>query len=85
MPLKSLVAGTKVEVIEGNTCNITIDINSVVKGGVFGWLMGVLLMKPMMKWITKKLLNGLAYHAASGKLVGNKLPSQQEFSTVFRL
>jgi len=43
------------------------------------------MMKPMMKIITKKLLNGLAYHAASGKLVGNKLPSQEELSLVFKL
>jgi len=42
--------------------------------------MGIIIIKPMMKSITKKLLNGLAYHATTEKLVANKLPSQQELS-----
>ena len=83
MPLKSLIAGTKVEVIDETTCDITIDMDFVVKGGFFGWLMGTILMKPMMKGITEKLLNGLAYHSSTGRLVGNKLPSKKDLSLAF--
>ena len=39
MPFKSLFAGTKVEAIDENTCDITIDMNFVIKGGPLGWLM----------------------------------------------
>ncbi len=83
MPLKSMIAGTKVTVVDENSCDITIDMNFVVKGGLLGRLMGLVLVKPMMKSVTKKLLNGLAYHAATEKLVANKLPSQQALSAAF--
>lgn len=83
MPLKSMIAGTKVTVIDENSCDITIDMNFVVKGGPLGWLMGLILVKPMMKNVTKKLLNGLAYHAATEKLVTDKLPSSQALSAAF--
>jgi hypothetical protein len=83
MPLKSIIAGTKVEAIDGNSCDITIDMDFVVKGGPLGWVMGIVIVKPTMKRLTKKLLTGLAYHAATKKIVGDKLPSQQELSSVF--
>jgi len=80
MPLKSLLAGVKVEAVDANTCDITIDMDFVVKGGPLGWVMGVVMMKPMMKGLTKKMLKGMAYHAATGKLIGKELPSQQDLS-----
>jgi len=36
------------------------------------------MMRTMMKGGFKKTLSGLAYHSATGKTVGNKLPSEQE-------
>lgn len=83
MPLKTLMAGTRVKAIDKNTCDITIDMDFFVKGGSIGRLMGAVLVKPMMKGVTKKLLDGLAYHAATDKLIGKKMPSQQELSSVF--
>ena len=83
MPFKSLFAGTKVEAIDENTCDITIDMDFVVKGGPLGWLMGIIMIKPKMKGLTIKMLNGMAYHAATEKLVGKKLPSQEDLSLAF--
>lgn len=83
MPLKTMTAGTTVKTIDDNTCDITIDMDFVVKGGPLGWLMAIIMVKPMMKNITKKLLNGLAYHAATEKLVANKLPPPQELASAF--
>lgn len=83
MPLKSITAGNIIEVVDANTCDITIHMDFVVKGGPLGWLMGVFLIKPTMKRLTKKMLTGLAYHAATEKLVGEKLPSPEDLSLAF--
>ena len=82
MPLKSLVAGTKVTAINSNLCEVTIDMNFVVKFGPLGWIMGMVMMKPMMKGLTTKLLNGLAYHAATQKIIGNKLPDRAQLTPI---
>jgi len=83
MPLKSAVATMKVLPVNDNTSELTITMNFVVKAGPLGWLMGVVLMRPLMKGVFKKVLSGLAYHSATGKTVGNELPSEHELSIVF--
>ena len=80
MPLKSAIANMKVASVDANTSDLTMSMDFVVKGGPFGWLMGFFMMRSMMKGIFKKVLYGLAYHSATGKTVGNKLPSEQELS-----
>jgi len=54
----------------------------VVKGGPFGWLMGQLLMRPIMKGIFKKVMTGLAYHSSTGELVADKLPSDKQLAVI---
>lgn len=83
MPLKSLDAEITVKAISETSCEITIAMDFVVKGGPLGSLMGIIFVKLMMKKLTRKLLNGLAYYAATEKLVGSKLPSEQELSLAF--
>lgn len=80
MPLKSLYAEMKVEGVDANASDISMSMDFVVKGGPFGWLMGFFMIRPMMKGIIKKVLTGLAYNSATGKLVGEKLPSKEELS-----
>ena len=80
LPLKSLNAEMKVEEIDANASNIYMSMDYVVKGGPAGWLMGFVMMRPMMKGIIKKTLTGLAYNSATGKLVGSKLPSTADLS-----
>ncbi len=82
MPLKSAIATMKVEPVGADTCDITIAMDFVVKGGPFGWLMGFLMMKPLMKGVFKKTSQGLAYYSATGKAVGNGLPSTEELASV---
>ncbi|MFT4716418.1 MAG: ribosome-associated toxin RatA of RatAB toxin-antitoxin module [Paracoccaceae bacterium] len=83
MPLKSLIAATKVRALDDTTCDITIEMDFVVKGGPFGVVMGALMVKPMMRKVAKKLLDGLAYHAATENVVGNEMPSDRDLPLAF--
>ena len=63
MPLISQNAEMKVEAVDANTCDIFMTMDFVVKGGPFGWIMGLVMMRPLMKWVTKNILTGLALSA----------------------
>lgn len=80
MPLKSLTAKMKVEKVNASVSDISMSMDFVVKGGPFGWLMGFMMMRPMMKGVIKKILTGLAYHSATKKIVGQELPPPDSFS-----
>ncbi len=82
LPLKKMEVVMGVKEIDANTCDIYMSSEFVVKGGPFGWLMGSLLMRPMMKGVFKKLLSGLAYHCVTGKLVDGKLPPKNELDFI---
>jgi ribosome-associated toxin RatA of RatAB toxin-antitoxin module len=84
MPLKSQHAEMKVEAVDANTSDIYMSVDFVVKGGPFGWLMGFLMMRPLMKLVTKNILTGLAYHSVTGKLIGNKLPPKEELALALK-
>lgn len=83
MPMKSIFAGNKVEAIDEKSCEISIHMDFVVKGGPLGWLMGAFVIKPVMKGLTKKMMKGIAYHAATGKVIGNELPSKEQLALAF--
>ena len=86
MPLKSMFAELKVEEVGENICDISMSMDFVVKGGPLGWLMGFLIMRPVMKIkVLRNELIGLAYHAATGKVVGDKLPPKAELDGLFVL
>jgi len=74
MPLKSMKAGMYVKEVDTNTCEIIMTTDFETKAGPLGWLMGVLLMKPIMKSVFRKIMTGLAVHAATGEIIGEKLP-----------
>ncbi len=82
MPLKSIQAEMKVTAIDEKTCEIYMSADFVVKGGPFGWVMGQLIMRPVMKAIFKKVMTGLAYHSVTGELVGEKLPSKEKLAKI---
>ncbi len=75
MPLKSLVAHMSVKRVDDQSCDATFGMEYVVKFGPLGCLMGKILMKPMMKGVTKDVLRGLAFHAVTGQNVGDTLPA----------
>ncbi|NQZ22969.1 MAG: SRPBCC family protein [Colwellia sp.] len=82
LPLKSMHAEMKVTAIDENTSEIYMAANFVVKAGPLGWLMGQLIMRPVMKAVFKKLMTGLAYYCVTGKPVAEKLPSNEELAKI---
>lgn len=81
-PLKSMFAEMRVTKIDANTSEIFMSSEFIVKGGPLGWLMGTLLMSPMMKGVFKTVMTGLAYHAATGKRVDDKSPANGELAKI---
>tara|TARA_R110002167_G_scaffold84867_1_gene230451 strand:+ start:1628 stop:2134 length:507 start_codon:yes stop_codon:yes gene_type:complete len=83
MPLKSMYAELKVEKINENTCDISMSMDFVVKGGPIGWIMGLLVLRPVLtNKVLKKELIGLAYHSATGNLIGRKMPEKEKLTLV---
>jgi len=80
LPLKSMQAKMSVKAIDTNRCEIFMEADFVVKGGPLGWLMGALLMRPVMKGVFKKVMTGLAYHVETGELIGEKLPNNDQLN-----
>lgn len=82
LPLKSMQAQMSVKAIDDNSSEIFMSADFVVKGGAFGWVMGSLIMRPVMKGVFKKLMTGLAYHCETGNLIGEKLPANDQLSNL---
>ena len=78
MPLKSLHAEMKVLPIDDTSCQVSFGMEYVVKFGPIGWVMGTVMMKPLMRGVTKNVLNGLAYHVVTGNDIGTALPTADE-------
>jgi len=85
MPLKSMQSEMKVTAIDENSSEIFMSADFVVKGGLFGLVMGKLIMKPVMKSIFKKVMTGLAYHSITGKVIGAKLPPNEELAKIINV
>lgn len=83
-PLKTMNAEINVSAIDENSSVIEMTVNFEVKGGLFGWIMANLLMKPMMNGVVQKILTGLAYHAATGQIVENRLPNKPELANILK-
>ncbi len=82
MPLKSMQSEMKVTAIDEDSSEIYMSADFVVKGGPLGWVMGQLIMRPVMKAIFKKVMTGLAYHSVTGKLISEKLPPNEELAKI---
>lgn len=82
LPLKSMYAEMRVKEIDANSSELYMSSDFVVKAGPLGWLMGVLVMRPMMKGVFKKLMSGLAYHTVTGERIGEKLPPNEELAKI---
>ncbi len=77
MPMKAMYAGFSVAKLSESNCVVSMTMNFTVKFGPLGALMGLLMMRPVMKGVQKKLLSGLAYHACTGEIVGSELPPKE--------
>lgn len=78
LPLKSMQAEMKVTEIDENSCEIYMSSDFVVKAGPLGWLMGQLIMRPVMKGVFNKVMSGLAYHSATGEKIDAEFPSKDK-------
>lgn len=78
LPLKSMQAEMKVSEIDENTCEIYMSSDFVVKAGPLGWLMGQLIMRPVMKSVFKKVMSGLAYYSVTGERIDGELPAKDK-------
>jgi hypothetical protein len=81
-PLKNMFAEMRVKKIDANTSELFMSSDFIVKGGPLGWLMGALLMSPMMKGVFKKVMTGLAYHAATSERVDEKPLSDEQLENI---
>ena len=77
MPLKKADATIKVEPVDSKTSLVSIDMNFAVKWGPIGWMMGKLMMKPMIKKMFTNVLKGLEYYAVTGNSVGDRVPAMK--------
>ncbi|NKB25563.1 MAG: hypothetical protein GKR87_14535 [Kiritimatiellae bacterium] len=80
MPMRTMFAGFSVEKVTDTTCEVSMYMDFVVKLGPLGALMGMVIMRPMMKGLQKKLLSGLAYYSFTGKTIGSELPPSEELA-----
>ena len=81
MPLKSLRARMKVTRVDDTSSEVYFSMDFVPKFGPVGWLMGAIMMKPMMRRVTKDVLQGLAFHVVTGDRVGSEMPSAAALAT----
>jgi len=77
LPIKSMYSQIHVKQIDENRSEISMACEFEVKMGLLGWLMGYLMMRPLMKSTFKTLMTGLAYHTVTGKCIEEKLPSKE--------
>ena len=72
MPFKSAEAHMEVTPTSADKSKLSISLKFVPKFGPIGWLMGKLLMKPMMTKALKDLTKGLDDHIRTGQFIGSK-------------
>lgn len=82
MPVKTMVAKMEVTPVDDDKSEVSMSLDYVVKGGPLGWVLGSLILGPMMKGAFKKVMAGWAYHSATGNVVADKLPPAQELAMV---
>lgn len=70
MPIKNASADILVTSLGGELTQVDFQMNFDAKFGVFGLVLAKLVMKPKMKGMLNKLLDGLDSHLASGEVVG---------------
>jgi len=70
-------AQMKVTRVDGARSDASFAVDFVMKYGPIGWLMGAVMMKPMMRGITRDVLRGLAFHVVTGNTVGSEMPSAE--------
>lgn len=82
-PLKTMTAKFKLEKVSDTQCDVSMQMNFVVRFGPLGALLGLVMMRPVMRGIQKTLLSGLAYHTVTGEAIGSELPPKETLAKAF--
>ncbi|GAW96812.1 MULTISPECIES: SRPBCC family protein [Colwellia] len=69
MPMKSASTVMSVQATGVNSSTVTIEMSFEPKFGMLGHLMGLLVMRPMMKMVFKQVIKGLNTYIANGEIV----------------
>ncbi|MCJ8313245.1 MAG: SRPBCC family protein [Saccharospirillaceae bacterium] len=69
-PFKAANATIQVKPNGSGTSEVSLTMEFDMKYGIFGKLMAVVMIKPMMKKLFGRVINSLSDHALTGKLVG---------------
>lgn len=72
LPLKSATAHFVLIPRGPNSASLSVTLKFKPKFGPIGWLMGKLLMKPMLTKALKELTKGLDDHIRTGQIIGSK-------------
>lgn len=82
-PLKTMTAKFKLEKVSDTQCDVSMQMNFVVRFGPLGALLGLVMMRPVMRGIQKTLLSGLAYYTVTGEAIGSELPPKEALAKAF--
>jgi carbon monoxide dehydrogenase subunit G len=70
MPLKEAAATLSVKDTGAGTSEVSFLMEFTPKFGPLGWVMGKLMMRPMMRKMFDLVLAGMAHHAVTGEEIG---------------
>ncbi len=70
MPIKEADATISLESLYSEITLASFEMRFTPKFGPLGWMMGKLMMQPMMKKMFMKILKGLEQHALTGEIIG---------------
>jgi carbon monoxide dehydrogenase subunit G len=70
LPLKSAAATLSVRATGKDTSELRMLMDFTPKFGPLGWVMGKLMMRPMMTKMLNRVLAGIAQHALTGEDIG---------------
>ncbi len=72
LPLRSANATMKLKKAGDKSTHVTIQMSYEMKYGVFGMILGYVMVRPIMKMTFVKVLKGMNDHVTTGKLIGEK-------------
>jgi len=70
MPLKTARGALSVRSTGEQSSAVTFTMYYTVKYGPLGWVMGALMMQPMMKGMFRQVLDGLEHYVLTGETAG---------------
>ena len=62
----------KLKKADDKSTHVTIQMSYEMKYGVFGMILGYVMVRPIMKMTFVKVLKGMNDHVTTGKLIGEK-------------